>query len=187
VRAGGLGIVGQATRSPPARSRSRRARRRCRSWPARGAQPATTTSARSTSCSAVRQNEGVAARILLDFDADAEKIRERDHPHARSGRRQGGFRRRRREVEELALLDRSAATAQQAGEGVDPAVGRQIEIERTSKILSRRQKNNPVLIGEPGAARRRSSRASPNQVPELLKGKQIYSSTGRARRRLQVR
>ena len=64
---------------------------------------------------------------------------------------------------------------------LDPVVGRQTEIERVMQILSRRQKNNPVLIGEPGVGktgRRRglpAARISTNQVPELLKNKQIYT------------
>ncbi len=68
-----------------------------------------------------------------------------------------------------------------AAEGkLDPVVGRQTEIERVMQILSRRTKNNPVLIGEPGVGKTAvveglASRISGNQVPELLKGKQIYT------------
>ena len=59
-------------------------------------------------------------------------------------------------------------------------VGRQTEIERVMQILSRRTKNNPVLIGEPGVGKTAiveglASRISSNNVPELLKGKQIYT------------
>ena len=59
-------------------------------------------------------------------------------------------------------------------------VGRQTEIERVMQILSRRQKNNPVLIGEPGVGKTAvveglASRIASNQVPEILKGKQIYT------------
>ena len=58
---------------------------------------------------------------------------------------------------------------------LDPVVGRQIEIERVMQILSRRTKNNPVLIGEPGVGKTAvveglAARISSNQVPELLKG-----------------
>ena len=68
-----------------------------------------------------------------------------------------------------------------AAEGkLDPVVGRQTEIERVMQILSRRTKNNPVLIGEPGVGKTAvveglAARISGNQVPELLKGKQIYT------------
>ena len=63
---------------------------------------------------------------------------------------------------------------------LDPVVGRQTEIERVMQILSRRQKNNPVLIGEPGVGKTAvveglASRIASNQVPEILKGKQIYT------------
>jgi ATP-dependent Clp protease ATP-binding subunit ClpC len=59
-------------------------------------------------------------------------------------------------------------------------VGRQTEIERLMQILSRRTKNNPVLIGEPGVGKTAvveglAARIATNQVPELLKGKQIYT------------
>src|ERR687890_215303 len=91
----------------------------------------------------VRENEGVAARILLDlFGRNLTKL---------------------------------------AAEGkLDPVVGRQTEIERVMQILSRRTKNNPVLIGEPGVGKTAvveglASRISANQVPELLKNKQIYT------------
>src|SRR6202007_3030833 len=61
-----------------------------------------------------------------------------------------------------------------------PVVGRQVEIERVMQILSRRTKNNPVLIGEPGVGKTAvveglAARISNGNVPELLKGKQIYS------------
>ena len=68
-----------------------------------------------------------------------------------------------------------------AAEGkLDPVVGRQTEIERVMQILSRRTKNNPVLIGEPGVGKTAvveglATRISSNQVPDLLKNKQIYT------------
>src|SRR2546425_1034943 len=68
-----------------------------------------------------------------------------------------------------------------AAEGkLDPVVGRQTEIERVMQILSRRTKNNPVLIGEPGVGKTAvveglAARIASNQVPELLKNKQIYT------------
>src|SRR5438105_3649659 len=132
----------------------------------------------------VRENEGVAARILLDFDADAEKIRnEIIRMLSGPGRRQqGGGGAAGEKSKSSKLLDQFGRNlTRQASEGkLDPVVGRQTEIERVMQILSRRQKNNPVLIGEPGVGKTAvveglAARIATNQVPELLKGKQIYT------------
>ncbi len=131
----------------------------------------------------VRENEGVAARILLDFDADAEKIRnEIIRMLSGPGRRQQSGGPPGEKSKSSKLLDQFGRNfTKQAGEGkLDPVVGRQTEIERIMQILSRRQKNNPVLIGEPGVGKTAvveglAQRIASGQVPELLKGKQIYS------------
>jgi len=132
----------------------------------------------------VRENEGVAARILLDFDADAEKIRnEIIRMLSGPGRRQqGGGAAPGEKTKSSKLLDQFGRNlTRQAAEGKsDPVVGRQTEIERVMQILSRRTKNNPVLIGEPGVGKTAvveglAARIASNQVPELLKGKQIYT------------
>jgi ATP-dependent Clp protease ATP-binding subunit ClpC len=105
----------------------------------------------------VRENEGVAARILLDFDADADKIRnEIIRMLSGPGRRQqGGGAAPGEKSKSSKLLDQFGRNfTKQAGDGkLDPVVGRQTEIERIMQILSRRQKNNPVLIGEPGVGK----------------------------------
>jgi ATP-dependent Clp protease ATP-binding subunit ClpC len=131
----------------------------------------------------VRENEGVAARILLDFDADAEKIRnEIIRMLSGPGRRQQGGSGTPEKSKSSKLLDQFGRNLTKlAAEGkLDPVVGRQTEIERVMQILSRRTKNNPVLIGEPGVGKTAvveglAARISSNQVPELLKNKQIYT------------
>jgi ATP-dependent Clp protease ATP-binding subunit ClpC len=142
----------------------------------------------------VRENEGVAARILLDFDADSEKIRNEviRMLSGPGGRRQGAG----------AGAGAGAGSSSSSGEGkkssklldqfgrnltklaeegkLDPVIGRATEIERIMQILSRRTKNNPVLVGEPGVGKTAvveglAQRITTSDVPELLKGKQIYT------------
>src|ERR671935_92720 len=126
----------------------------------------------------VRENEGVAARILLDFDADSEKIRNEviRMLSGPGGRRQSG-------------QGAGAAASGASGEGkkssklldqfgrnltklasegkLDPVVGRETEIERIMQILSRRTKNNPVLIGEPASRARIKSMTAPPVYRDL--------------------
>jgi ATP-dependent Clp protease ATP-binding subunit ClpC len=133
----------------------------------------------------VRENEGVAARILLDFDADAEKIRNEiirmlSGPGRRQGQGSGGPAGEKSKSSKLLDQFGRNLTKQSAEGKLDPVVGRQTEIERLMQILSRRTKNNPVLIGEPGVGKTAvveglAARIATNQVPELLKGKQIYT------------
>jgi ATP-dependent Clp protease ATP-binding subunit ClpC len=132
----------------------------------------------------VREDEGVAARILLDLDAEPDKIRGEvmrtlSGPGRRSQGAAAGGGEGKRQPKVLEQFGRNLTKLAEDGK-LDPCIGRQTEIERVMQILSRRTKNNPVLIGEPGVGKTAivegfAQRIADHEVPELLKQKQVYT------------
>ncbi|MDF9407732.1 ATP-dependent Clp protease ATP-binding subunit [Pelotomaculum isophthalicicum JI] len=133
----------------------------------------------------VREGEGVAAHILNAYGADGNKVRAmvvnmlggQSGAAAEGGQpagnaKDGGTRTLEQYGRDLTVLAKE--------DKLDPVVGREKEIERVIQILSRRTKNNPVLIGEPGVGKTAvaeglAQRINAGNIPEVLENKRVVT------------
>ena len=128
----------------------------------------------------LREGEGVAAGVLESLGVNLEKVRAETHRIlSNSGTGSSTSSRSSTRTPTLDQLGVDLTNAALGG-NLDPVIGRDTEIERVTQILSRRTKNNPVLVGEPGVGKTAiveamAQQISSGDVPETLQGKRLVT------------
>src|SRR5881398_2496884 len=145
----------------------------------------------------IREGEGVAAQVLVKLGADLSRVRQQviqllsGYQGPQGGKEAAGA--------STGSTSASSGQSESSGQGslvldqfgrnltqlarekkLDPVIGRMRELERVMQVLSRRTKNNPVLIGEPGVGKTAiveglAQKIVNQDIPETLAGKQLYT------------